>query len=144
MDRLLCQLSKNISAAGKVSTTSHLPVGETTKATSYQAASWLLFLPVVLTGSCNLSPAPSLIQAMRRNPTSSAMAGRATLSGGGFIIEFAIVASVCLQELAPPGGELTAPAAGDICHKTALRARTHSLAVRPSAPVLPSSRDPGC
>src|SRR6266446_2686166 len=51
---------------------------------------------------------------------------------------------VCWQELAPPGGELTAQAEGYACHPMAPRASTHSLAVRPPAPVLTSSRGPRC
>jgi Phage integrase family len=54
-------------------------------------------------------------------------------------IEFAKVASVCRQELASPNDELTAPAEGDDCHKTAPRASTPRLPVCPPAPVLTSS-----
>jgi hypothetical protein len=44
---------------------------------------------------------------------------------------------VCWQELAPPGGELTAQALGDACHPMAPRASTHVLSVRPPAHCCP-------
>src|SRR5216684_742786 len=53
-------------------------------------------------------------------------------------------AGVYWQELAPPGGELTAQAVGYACHQMAPRASIHRLAVRPPAPVLTSSRCPRC
>src|SRR5216683_1208126 len=48
------------------------------------------------------------------------------------------------QELAPPGGELTAQADGDDCHTMAPRAMAHSLSVRPPSPFLTSSLGPRC
>jgi hypothetical protein len=53
-------------------------------------------------------------------------------------------AGVCWQELAPPGGELTAQADGYNCHKMASRAITPSLAVCPPSPCLASSMGPRC
>src|SRR5260370_13716274 len=52
-------------------------------------------------------------------------------------------ACVLWQELAPPGGELTAQDERGDCHTMAPRAMTHSLSVRPPSPLLPSSLGPG-
>src|SRR5260370_41004695 len=53
-------------------------------------------------------------------------------------------ACVCWQELAPPGGELTAQAGEYACHTMAPRAMTHSLAVRSPSPLLTFSMGPRC
>src|SRR5260370_38686374 len=51
---------------------------------------------------------------------------------------------VCWQDPPPPGGELTAQAEGDACHKVAPRASIPSLSVRPPSPLLTTSLGPRC
>src|SRR5260370_26502294 len=53
-------------------------------------------------------------------------------------------AGVFWQELAPPGGELTAKDERGDCHQMAPRASTHSLSVRPPSPLLTSSLGSRC
>ena len=75
-------------------------------------------------------------------------AGRAPVSGGGLIREVAEArGGVCWQELAPPGGEVTAYADGDNCHPMAPRAILHNPSVSPTSPtpgaiILLRTREP--